>query len=121
MKKFILLVILTVCMFLSFESPKSNAFTICDDNNVCIDPYEPVIVISDNFPNFLFTGLPEPNWEDYATAHDGFQDLTSQIIVTEDVNMNQSGYYTVTYKVTNPQGNTTTKSKQVNVYMCVGY
>src|SRR5690606_10368271 len=51
-----------------------------------------------------------------ATANDDVDgDLTSSIIVTNTVNPNVEGIYTVTYTVTDSGGNTTTVVRTVNV------
>ncbi|QVK17716.1 DUF5011 domain-containing protein [Mycoplasmatota bacterium] len=125
MKKLLFIIVLVfVCMFMfiNFGSFETKAeFLICDENDVCFDPTEiPQIIISIDFPDHLFTDIPEPDWSDYATAYDNEGDLTPQIVITENVDMNQAGTYTVTYTVSNSNG-TTTKSKQVGVYECVDY
>lgn len=118
MKKFLMLLVLTVCMFISFKEQKTQAYKEWCETSVgvipCSEVDRPVITLSDDFPTYLQYSNPEPIWEDLATAQDSQQDLTNDIVITEDVDMHQTGYYEITYTVTNYMV-TTTVTRQVMV------
>lgn len=79
-----------------------------------LDNTPPVITLNGNNPMSVYRGRPfdDPG----ATAIDNIDgDITEHMIVTDDIDTQTIGKYTVTYTVTDRAGNTSTMTRTVNV------
>ena len=108
---------------LSFQEIDNN-LSACFEDEGCsdeiADKLKPVITISGNNPENVYKGSPYVDAG--ATAIDNEDgDITSNISVTSNVNINNLGSYTVTYTVSDSNGHTAVSTRTVNVICPLDY
>lgn len=97
----------------SVKDSSNNSFTITRKINY-VDKEKPVITLKGN--NTMYLNVNEKFREPGYTASDNCDgDITNKVVSTGSVDISKIGTYTISYKVTDTNGNTTTVQRKIVV------